>query len=68
MARVFYRTSDLGAEVNSNMSRNRSKAVPEGNGPVPHRGEFGSGEPTMADLYQMFKNNFDRMDKNLDMM
>ena len=68
MASVFYHTSDLGVEVNPNMSRNRSKAVPEGNGPVPHRDELESGEPTMAGLYQMLKKNFDRMEKNLDMM
>ena len=41
------------------MSRNRSKAVPEGNGPVSRHGESGSGEPTMADLYRMLEANFD---------
>ena len=60
MARLFYHTSDLDVEVNHNMSRNRSKAVPEGNGPVPHHYEFGSGDATMADLYRILEENFDR--------
>ena len=33
------------------MTRKESKAVPEGNGPVPQQEEFGSGEPTLADVY-----------------
>ena len=32
------------------MPRTESEAVPEGNGPVPHQDEFGSGEPTLADV------------------
>ena len=60
MARVFYHISDLGAEVSPNMSRNRSKAVPEGNDSVPHHSEFGSDEPTMVDLYRMLEESFDR--------
>ena len=50
------------------MPRKKSKAVPEGNGPDPQNDEVGCGEPTMADLYQMIKNNLDRMDKNFDRM
>ena len=50
------------------MSRKRSKAVLEGNGPILHHDKFGSGEPTVADLYKMLKVIFDRMDKNLDRM
>ena len=46
--------------------RNRSKAVPEGNGPFPHHDEFGSGEPTMAEVYRMLEELFDRSDKQLD--
>ena len=34
------------------MLRKKSKAVPEGNGPVPHQDEFESHQPTMADFYQ----------------
>ena len=42
------------------MPRNRSEAVPEGNDPVPHQDEFGPDQPTMADLYQMIEERFDR--------
>ena len=47
------------------MSRKQGKAVPEGNGPVPHD-QLGFGEPTMEDLYRMFKEYLDRRDKNLN--
>ena len=34
------------------MPRKESKAVPEGNdGPVPKQEEFGSGQPTLVDVY-----------------
>ena len=33
------------------MPRKWSKAVPEGNGLVPHHDELGYREPMMADLY-----------------
>ena len=74
---MFFCTSDLDVEGSSNISRNRSNTVPEGNGPVPHHDEFGSGKLTMmADLYRMMeetfdrqpnqtKSNFDRQDKTL---
>ena len=46
------------------MPRKESKAVPEGNdGPVPQQKEFGSGQPTLADVYRMFKEQFDRSDR-----
>ena len=32
------------------MPRKQGKAVPEGNGPVPHYNEFGPDQPRMADL------------------
>ena len=48
------------------MPRIKSKAVPEGNGPVPHHDEFGFDEPTMADLYRMIKERFDRSDEKFD--
>ena len=52
-------------EVNPEMPRNRSKAVPEGKSPFPHHDEFGSGEPTMTELYRMLEERFDRSDKQL---
>ena len=56
----------LDVKVNPNMPRKQSKAGPEGNGYVPHRNEFGSGEPTMADLYRMLKEMFNGRNKNFD--
>ena len=40
------------------MPRKESEAVPEGNGPVPQQEEFGSGQPTLADVYRMVKEVF----------
>ena len=48
------------------MPRNWNKAVPEGNGPIPHQDEFGSHEPTMADFYRMIKEPYDESDMKLD--
>ena len=48
------------------MPRNCSKAVPEGNGPIPHQDEFGSREPIMADFYRTIKELFDASDWKLD--
>ena len=48
------------------MPRKESEAVPEGNGPVPQQEEFGSGEPTLADVYRFFKEEFDRQQKIMD--
>ena len=45
VVRVFYHSSGivvLGVEVISVMPRMHSKAVPEGNGPVPHHDKFES--------------------------
>ena len=42
------------------MPRNWSKAVPEGNGPVPQQEKSGSGEPLLADVYRLFEESFDR--------
>ena len=50
------------------MPRKWSKAVPKGNGPVPHHDQFGSQKPTMVDLNRTFEVKIDRMDKNLDRM
>ena len=35
------------------MPRKQNEAVPESNDPVPQQEEFGSGQPTLADLYRM---------------
>ena len=43
-----------------------SEAVPEGNGPILQQEEFGSGQPTMGDVYRMMKEAFDRWDRKLD--
>ena len=55
------------------MQRKESKAVPEGNCPIPQQEEFGSGKPTLADIYRLCEERFDGMDswfdrwnKNLD--
>ena len=48
------------------MPRKESEAIPEGNGPVPQQEEFGSGEPTLADVYQLFGERFDRQQKIMD--
>ena len=44
------------------MPRKQGKAVPESNDLVSHHDEFESGEPTMADLYRMIIEQFDRSD------
>ena len=36
------------------------KAVAESNGPVPHQDEFGPDQPTLADVYRLFEESFDR--------
>ena len=47
------------------MPRKWSKAVPEGNGPVPHQDEFGPNQPTLADVNRLFK---ERLDRQLKLM
>ena len=47
------------------MPRKESDAVPEGNGPVPQQEEFGSSQPTVAEVYRMFKERFDHSDRYL---
>ena len=68
MARVFYHTSGLDVEVNPEIPRKRSKAVPEGNGPFSHPDGFVSGELTMAELYRMLEEKNNIMDKIFDRM
>ena len=48
------------------MPRKWSSAVPEGNGSVPHHDEVGPDQPTMADLYRMIEELFDRSVRKLD--
>ena len=43
-----------------------SEAVPEGNGPILQKEEFGSGQPTMEDVYRMIIEAFERWDRKLD--
>ena len=48
------------------MPRKDCEAVPEGNCPIPQQEEFGSGEPTLADMYRLGEERFDRMDSYSD--
>ena len=54
------------------MPRKESEATLEANGPVPQQEDFGSGQPTLADVYRLFKESFDRqlkmMKSNFDEM
>ena len=43
-----------------------SEFVPEGNGPVHQREEFGSGQPTLEDVCQRMREALDRWDKMLN--
>ena len=47
------------------MPRNWSKVVPEGSGPVPQQEEFGSDQPTMADMHQLFEEKIERQLKGV---
>ena len=47
------------------MPRKESEAVPEGNGPVPKQEELGSDQPTLADIYQLFEERFERQLKRV---
>ena len=48
------------------MPGKESEAVPVGNGPVPQQEEFGSSEPTLADVYRIFEERFHRQQKIMD--
>ena len=58
----------LDVEVYPEMPRKWSKAVSEGNNPVPHQDEIGPDQPTVAALYRMIKERFDKLDRNLERM
>ena len=47
------------------MPRKEIKAVPESNGPVPQQ-KFGSGQPTLEDVYRMMKQVFKLWDRKMD--
>ena len=68
LARVNQHTSAIVVLCTEVMLRKKSKAVPEGNGPVPHQDEFRSDQPTMADLYRMVNERFDQSDRYLHRM
>ena len=42
------------------MQRKQGKAIPEGNGHVPQNDEFEPDQPTLADIYRLFEEMFDR--------
>ena len=44
------------------MPRKEIEAVPKGNGPVPQQEEFGSGQPTLVDIYR----KIEVWDRNMD--
>ena len=48
------------------MVRKATKAVPEGNGPVPQKEELGSGQLTWGDMYRLCEERFDRQLKIMD--
>ena len=50
----------LGANVHSEMLRNWSKSIPEGNGPVSHQEEIGPDQSTLADVFRRLEGKFDR--------
>ena len=43
-----------------------SEAVPKGNGPVPQQEEFGSGQPTLEDVYRKMKEISEEWDTKMD--
>ena len=48
------------------MPRSWSKAVPEGNGPAPQQEKLVSDQPTLADVYRMLEELFDKLDRKID--
>ena len=43
-------------------------AVPEDNCPVPQQDGLGPDQPTLADLYRMIEELFDKSDRKLDVL
>ena len=50
------------------MPQKQGKDIPENNGLIPHHDELKPREPTIADVYRVFEERFDIMNKNLDRM
>ena len=48
------------------MLRKESEAAPEENSPVPQQEEFGSGQPTLEDVYRMIKEVYEEWDAKMD--
>ena len=48
------------------MPQKDCEVVHEGNCPIPQQEEFGSDEPTLADIYRLCEERFDRMDSYSD--
>ena len=48
------------------MPRKDCEAVPESNFPIPQQEKSGSGEPTLADIYRLCEERFDRQLKIMD--
>ena len=48
------------------MPRKESKDVPESNSLVSQQEQLGSGEPTLADVYRLFEEMFDKQQKRID--
>ena len=48
------------------MLRKENEAVPEGNGPVLQQDKFGSGQPTVEDVYRIMKKVIEEWDTKLD--
>ena len=48
------------------MPRKESEAVPKGNGLAPQQHKFDSGQPTLADVYRMIEELFDKSNKRLE--
>ena len=68
-ARVYQHNSALVTRGYPNIPRKESKTVPEGNdGSVSQQEEFGSDQPTLADMYRMFKERFDQPNRYWDSM
>ena len=63
MARVFYHATSgivvLNVKVYPEMPRKKSKAVPEGNGPIP-QDKSGLGGLTMEEMRRLFSKELDK--------
>ena len=64
LARMFKHTSTLTNLGYLNMPWNWSEAVPEGNGPIPQKEEFGLANPRRrTHTYRVFEERFERQRK-----